>query len=125
MYPFKDGDVTPQTPDTWWALLMSRETRCFRDGFLAIRLSCTAKEDRTAVAVGGRCPHHYFPFGESLRVGEPIQCGYHGITFGPDGLCTRVPTQTSFPASTRFRPAGFGLGSLWRERLHAAVPRFR
>ena len=55
------------------------------------------REDGQAVAVGGRCPHRYFPLGESPRVGDSIQCGYHSITFGPDGVCTRVPSQQTVP----------------------------
>ena len=50
-----------------------------------------------AVAVEGRCPHRHFPLGESRRVGDAFQCGYHGITFGADGKCTFVPSQQTIP----------------------------
>jgi vanillate O-demethylase monooxygenase subunit len=30
-------------------------------------------------------------------VGDAIQCGYHGITFGADGKCTFIPSQTTLP----------------------------
>jgi len=55
------------------------------------------KEDGTAVAVGGRCPHRHFPLASGCLKGDSIECGYHGITFGPDGRCLSIPSQTSVP----------------------------
>lgn len=51
----------------------------------------------TAVAVQGRCPHRHFPLGASRRVGDAIQCAYHGITFDAAGACTFVPSQDKIP----------------------------
>ena len=32
-----------------------------------------------------------------------MECGYHGFAFGCDGVCTRVPAQSSIPARARVR----------------------
>ncbi len=55
------------------------------------------KADGTAVALEGRCPHRHYPLGASRRVGDAIQCGYHGITFDAGGKCTFVPSQETVP----------------------------
>jgi vanillate O-demethylase monooxygenase subunit len=36
-------------------------------------------------------------------IGNNIQCGYHGIVYGPDGNCVRIPSQGNLPASCRIR----------------------
>ena len=37
------------------------------------------------VALDNRCPHRYAPLSRGKRIGDEIQCGYHGLRFGPDG----------------------------------------
>src|SRR5258708_6151904 len=49
------------------------------------------KEDGTPVAMGDRCPHRFAPLHMGRQVGDAIQCGYHGLEFGPDGRCSRNP----------------------------------
>ena len=34
-------------------------------------------------------------------IGDDVQCGYHGMTFGPDGRCVRVPGQDNLPPSAQ------------------------
>jgi len=51
------------------------------------------------VALEDRCPHRLLPLSMGKRIGDDIQCGYHGMTFGPDGKCVRIPGQTNRPAS--------------------------
>ena len=43
------------------------------------------------VAVEDLCPHRFLPLSKGKRVGDEIQCGYHGMTFDGKGKCTRVP----------------------------------
>ena len=38
-----------------------------------------------------------------MTVGDSIECGYHGFTYGPDGMCTKVPAQTSIPERAKVR----------------------
>lgn len=97
MYPFKEGDFAPR--NGWYVAAFCEDIGqdLLSKWILGEPVVLYRKEDGTAVAVGGRCPHRYYPLGESLRVGDAIQCGYHGITFGPDGRCTRVPSQATVP----------------------------
>ena len=55
-------------------------------------------ENGEPVALHDRCPHRFLPFSHGKLVGNEVQCGYHGLRFGADGICTRVPTQDSIPA---------------------------
>lgn len=53
--------------------------------------------DGAVVAFEDRCPHRALPLSMGKRIGDTVQCGYHGLTFGPDGACVRVPGQRSIP----------------------------
>jgi phenylpropionate dioxygenase-like ring-hydroxylating dioxygenase large terminal subunit len=48
-------------------------------------------EDGTAVALENRCPHRNLPLSEGNRVGDSLECAYHGMVFGRDGRCTHLP----------------------------------
>ncbi len=49
------------------------------------------KADRTAVAIGNRCPHRFAPLDRGRLEGDTLQCGYHGLRFGADGRCVHNP----------------------------------
>ena len=55
--------------------------------------------DGALVALEDRCPHRLLPLSKGKRIGDTVQCGYHGMTFGRDGKCVRVPGQDNLPAS--------------------------
>ncbi len=55
--------------------------------------------DGNLAALEDRCPHRLLPLSKGKRIGDTIQCGYHGMTFGADGKCVRVPGQSNLPAS--------------------------
>jgi phenylpropionate dioxygenase-like ring-hydroxylating dioxygenase large terminal subunit len=42
-------------------------------------------------AIGNRCPHRFAPLHLGKHLGDAVQCGYHGLEFGVDGLCSRNP----------------------------------
>jgi len=48
-------------------------------------------------ALEDRCPHKFLPLSMGKRIGDDIQCGYHGMTFGPHGRCVRIPGQDNLP----------------------------
>jgi len=97
MYPFKPGSYAPK--NGWYVAAFCEEIgeKLLSRWILNQPVVLYRKADGTAVAVEGRCPHRNFPLGESKRVGDGIQCGYHGITFGADGKCTFVPSQKAVP----------------------------
>jgi len=53
----------------------------------------------TVVALEDRCPHRLMPLSKGKRIGNDIQCGYHGMTFDCKGTCVRVPGQENVPSS--------------------------
>ena len=99
MYPFKEGCFAPR--NGWYVAAFSEEIgeALLSRWILNQPVVLYRKADGTAVAVNGRCPHRHYPLGASKRVGDAIQCGYHGITFGADGKCTFVPSQVTIPGA--------------------------
>ena len=53
----------------------------------------------SVVAMEDRCPHRQLPLSLGKRIGDDIQCGYHGMTFNCAGACVRVPGQDNLPAT--------------------------
>jgi phenylpropionate dioxygenase-like ring-hydroxylating dioxygenase large terminal subunit len=97
MYPFKEGSFAVR--NGWYVAAFAHEvTRALvARNILNMPVVLYRKEDGTAVAVGGRCPHRHFPLGAGCLKADSIECGYHGITFGPDGRCVSIPSQTVVP----------------------------
>ncbi|MGX7896009.1 Rieske 2Fe-2S domain-containing protein [Tsuneonella sp. HG222] len=97
MYPFKEGSFAPR--NGWYVAAFCDEIgeELLSRWILNHPVVLYRKADGTAVAVEGRCPHRHFPLGASKRVGDAIQCGYHGITFDYSGKCTFVPSQEKIP----------------------------
>jgi vanillate O-demethylase monooxygenase subunit len=97
MYPFTPGSYAPR--NGWYVAAFVREVgeALLSRWILNQPVVLYRKEDGTAVAVDGRCPHRHYPLGASKRVGDAIQCGYHGITFDAAGKCTFVPSQSTIP----------------------------
>ena len=57
------------------------------------------KSDGTVAALEDRCPHRLLPLSLGKRIGDTVQCGYHGMTFDASGACVRSPGQSNLPAS--------------------------
>ena len=113
MYPFREGSFAVR--NGWYVAAFARDVT--RDllprTILGQPVVLYRKEDGTAVAVGGRCPHRHYPLGQSCLKGDAIECGYHGIAFGPDGQCTKVPSQTHVPRSYRIPTYPLAEHGLW------------
>ncbi len=71
--------------------------------------------DGTPVALDDRCPHRWAPLSEGTVRDDMIVCPYHGMEFGADGHCTKVPTQKSMPrtAFVRFFPVRESGAFVW------------
>jgi vanillate O-demethylase monooxygenase subunit len=65
-----------------------------------------------AVALYDRCPHRGLPLSMGKQVEDRIQCGYHGMEFGPDGRCTHIPSQPG--ARGTMSVMGFRLVEKWQ-----------
>lgn len=55
------------------------------------------------VGLEDRCPHRMLPLSKGKRIGDDIQCGYHGLTFNCEGKCVRIPGQANLPPSAGVR----------------------
>ena len=101
MYPFKEGSFAVR--NGWYVAAFARDVTRVPLGRIIVNqpVALYRKEDGTAVAVGGRCPHRHYPLGASSLRGDDVVCGYHGISFGPDGRCTGIPAQTVVPGAYR------------------------
>lgn len=50
------------------------------------------------MALRNRCSHRGYPLSAGTRVGDGIECGYHGFTFDGTGRCVAVPGQSRVPS---------------------------
>jgi len=66
-------------------------------------------------ALEDACPHRFLPLSKGKRVGDQMQCGYHGMRFSVEGRCVEVPGQAQIPAQARLRryPAEVRHGFIW------------
>lgn len=68
--------------------------------------------DGTPVAVEDLCPHRSYPLSLGVLDGDRLRCGYHGLEFGADGRCVRIPGQEHVAAG-------------WKVRTYPIVERWR
>lgn len=87
-----DAD-TPLIENAWYVAGRSAEfSRELRDRWILNRnVLCFRKEDGTPVAIDNRCAHRSFPLSKGHLEGDNVVCGYHGLTYDPNGACVRVP----------------------------------
>jgi len=60
-------------------------------------------EDGTPAALEDRCCHRHLPLSLGKRVGNRVQCGYHGLEFDASGACVAVPGQSRVPPGADIR----------------------
>ena len=89
----------------WWVAAFSHEVgeRLLGRWLLDTPVLLYRTADGRAVAIEDRCPHRSAPLSRGSRIGDDVQCGYHGFTFGPDGGCVRVPSLKVVPPAIRVR----------------------
>ncbi len=61
------------------------------------------KADGAIAALEDRCCHRNLPLSLGKVIGDTIRCGYHGVTFGPDGKVASVPGQTALPPGAQVK----------------------
>ncbi len=71
--------------------------------------------DGCVSAFSDRCPHRRAPLSAGERIDDTIRCGYHGMVFGPDGVCSHIPGQDKIPAAARVStyPVESRHGHIW------------
>lgn len=82
--------------------------------------------DGRLAALEDRCPHRLLPLSAGTRVGDELQCGYHGMRFSIQGACTLAPGQTHIPTQACIKPfpleARHGLLWIWMGEAAKADP---
>lgn len=61
------------------------------------------QESGDPVAMLDRCPHRFAYLSKGLRVGDEVECIYHGLRFAADGHCTHSPYQDTPPAAANLQ----------------------
>lgn len=73
-----------------------------------------------------RCPHRLVPLSAGVRMGDTVRCGYHGMTFEPNGRCVHIPGQTEIPSKSSATALPVqersGLVWIWMGNADAADP---
>lgn len=71
------------------------------------------RQDGSAVALHDRCPHRFAPLHRGRRIGDQVECAYHGLRFDAAGQCVanphgdgRIPAKAvvqSYPVVERYQ----------------------
>lgn len=104
--------------NSWYVAAISSEIA--PGGVLArticeIPLAIFRQEDGSVGALFDRCPHRLYPLSKGTVTERGLQCGYHGLTFGADGACKHIPSQTEIPSNARVSayPVRESHGLIW------------
>ncbi|MGI9520653.1 MAG: Rieske 2Fe-2S domain-containing protein [Hyphomicrobiaceae bacterium] len=84
-----------------WSREINKELK--RVTILETDLVMFRSDSNGVVALLDRCPHKLLPLSMGRRIGDNIQCGYHGLTFNFAGECVRVPGQDNVPSLASVR----------------------
>jgi len=114
-YPFQSEIYFPR--NVWYIGAKSDEVgeallvRTFFDE----RVLLYRKMDGEVTALSGLCPHRFLPLEHGVRIGDKVQCGYHGFTFDETGACVRIPSQGEVPNRCHLRtyPTQEAGGFVW------------
>jgi len=103
--------------NNWYPLTWSRNItrKLSRHRILGMDLVVYRSEAGAVIALDDVCPHRLAPLSMGKLKGDAIECGYHGMTFGPDGRCLRIPGQPVIPPNARVPsyPLAEKMGLIW------------
>ena len=88
----------------WYAAAQSDEIKegLFHRTIIGDSILMYRKSDGTPVAIGNICPHRFAPLHLGRRVGDTVECGYHGLVFDGTGKCVGNPHGNgAIPAAAR------------------------
>jgi len=89
--------------NAWYPLTWSRNVtrQLASHRLLGTDLVVYRTEAGGVVALDDVCPHRLAPLSMGKLKGDAVECGYHGMTFGADGRCIRIPGQKVIPANAK------------------------
>jgi vanillate O-demethylase monooxygenase subunit len=121
-YPSTGGDdvdvaTKPFLRNAWYVAAYPHELAAdfISRRFLDETVLLMRTSDGTIAALDDHCPHRVVPLSIGKRVGDAVQCGYHGTVVAADGRCLRIPGQAHIPSNsaTRTYPAVERFGFVW------------
>ncbi len=103
MYPLKDGPFWPR--NQWYIAGWAEEfgETPFERTILGERVLLFRSANGAATVLAGLCPHRFMPLVKGTRVGDGIECPYHGMTFDGDGSCIKGPAGGLSAGSARLK----------------------
>jgi vanillate O-demethylase monooxygenase subunit len=103
--------------NAWYVAALDAE---LEDGLLAVkileeRLVLYRRTNGEPAALEDACVHRKLPLSMGRIKGDLVECGYHGMTYGADGKCVRIPCADRIPPAARVRsyPIVSRYGLLW------------
>jgi vanillate O-demethylase monooxygenase subunit len=106
----------------WYPVALSRDVA---DGPVAAMLLdaplVVYRVEGQVIVADDLCPHRGVPLSLGSHDGSGITCAYHGLHFGPDGRCNRIPAQpdAAIPQKLHLRtyPVVERYGLVWTRLL--------
>ena len=85
--------------NTWYVAALSRDIgdKLVARIILAEKIVLYRTSNKTIVALEDACPHRKLPLSKGRKIGDHIECGYHGMQFDCSGACVLAPTQEIVP----------------------------
>jgi vanillate O-demethylase monooxygenase subunit len=103
--------------NAWYvaALDAELEDRLLAVKILEERLVLYRRTNGEPAALEDACVHRKLPLSMGRIRGDHVECGYHGMTYGADGKCVRIPCAERIPQAARVRsyPIVSRYGLLW------------
>ncbi len=89
--------------DRWYAAALSAEIGAvpFARRICGRDIVLFRTEAGRLAALEDRCAHRHAPLSLGAVRGETIECGYHGLRYGADGVCIHIPGQAAIPPRAR------------------------
>jgi vanillate O-demethylase monooxygenase subunit len=102
----------------WYPVALSREVTDKPVGAVLLDAPLVVyRVDGALVIADDLCPHRGVPLSMGKHDGAGITCAYHGLHFGKDGRCDRIPAQPdgAIPAKLHLKtyPAVEAYGLVW------------
>jgi phenylpropionate dioxygenase-like ring-hydroxylating dioxygenase large terminal subunit len=102
----------------WYPIARASDITSKPTGLVLLDLELVAWRTPAGLCVGrDLCPHRGVPLSIGAVEGEEIVCAYHGLRYGPDGRCRKIPAQPDAKPPARFGltmfPAVERYGLVW------------
>jgi vanillate O-demethylase monooxygenase subunit len=114
-----DDEIVDRSGDFWYPVALSSEVK---DAPVAVellgrRVVVYRQPDGTPVALHDLCVHRGTPLSLGRVDGDVLVCAYHGWSYGPDGICTRIPQRPKSAIPTKARVDSYAVeeayGVIW------------